>query len=191
MTSYEAYQLLRALTQHFTTKSYDFIKYRGKTNCNPAAFDIRKDKHMYYRISKIPDLQGYIIANLLANNVKWVGDLVDNDAEACYVEYTKRIQSLTYVFRSEIAKLDSNFDANFKVVSGQHPVAFKLYNRKQISIETLIILNEILGFFDHWNKEIVDPVVWPGVYLKCMKYKPFMPSFDLPKLKAILRDNYT
>jgi hypothetical protein len=189
MTPFEAYQMFQALKQHFTTKSYDYFKYHGKIKADANSFDVRKDKYFYYKLSKKEDLQGFLVANFITNNVKWVGDLLDNNSDQCYIDYSKRQQALTYLFRGDISALDDDFAKNFKVVDGQFPPALKLYNRKEISIETLVVLNEILGIFNHWNKEIVDPIVWPSIYLKCMKYKPFM-SMDIAKLKQTLRDKY-
>ena len=52
MTGYEAFGIYQALKLHFTTDSYDFFKYNGKTNVSVNAFENRKDKYHFYKLSR-------------------------------------------------------------------------------------------------------------------------------------------
>jgi hypothetical protein len=81
------------------------------------------------------------------------------------------------------------FDDNLIVKYGQHPSLLKQYRRGEVSIETVLILNELVNFFPYWNKHIDDNVLWPSLYMKIMKYKPFV-SFDSQKCKKILKDHF-
>ena len=40
---YEVYKLYLAIKLHFTTKSYDVVKYKGKVRVKPETFRKRKD----------------------------------------------------------------------------------------------------------------------------------------------------
>ena len=82
-----------------------------------------------------------------------------------------------------------DFDSNFKVVEGQHPYALKLFLRKEISIETLIILIDLVRCFSHWEKQMADDVLWKDLSLKLVKYKPFL-QYERLKFKNILLDHY-
>ncbi len=73
------------------------------------------------------------------------------------------------------------------VKNGQHPLLLKQYLSKSISINTLIILDSCLHIFDYWNTHIQDNVVWPGEYMKLVKYRSFL-SFDKAKYKNYLVD---
>ena len=188
MTPYETYQKFLAFKMHFTT-NYNYVKYQGKVRANPKSFDMRPDKYQFLKLSKHKDVEHFIIANFVDNKVQWVGDLVSDKADACYDEWIKRQQSLTYNFTSDLNKLLTLFDKNLIVENGQHPPLLKLYMRKEISIETLIILNDIVGFFPHWNKKIDDSFLWPSVYTKCLKYKPFL-HYDMQKYKTILKNKF-
>jgi hypothetical protein len=110
MTPFEAYKLYLAMRQHFERDSYDFIKYRGSVPAKDTTFDTRKDKYMFYKLSKKPDPKGLLIANLCVNPKMWVGDLLDAKAEENFVEWNKRQQSLTYWFKQELNNLPDDLD---------------------------------------------------------------------------------
>jgi hypothetical protein len=54
----------------------------------------------------------------------------------------------------------------------------------------VIILNDIFGFFGHWNKKIEDTVLWPSIHKKLLKYKPFF-HYDVFKCRKIVKDVFT
>ena len=85
MTGYEAFCLFQAIKLHFTSASYDFFKYNGKSNISVTAFENRKDKYHFYKLSrKFPNkemLIEFLVANFLEKDKLWVGDLLNEEAE--------------------------------------------------------------------------------------------------------------
>lgn len=189
MTPFESYKTFLAVKNHFTTDSYDYIKYNGKVGARQSSFETRKDKYQFYKLSKHKDPLKYLVANFVDGDLKWVGDLFNDESEKVYAEWLKRQQSLSYIFEQDLNKLLTNFDDNVIVKNGQHPYLLKQYLRRQVSIETIIILNDILGFFGHWNKKIEDTVLWPSIYKKLSKYKPFF-HYDAFKCRKILKEKF-
>lgn len=189
MTPLESYRTFLAVKSHFTSDSYDYIKYNGKVNASPSSFETRKDKYQFYKLSKHKNPLQYLVANFVDGDLKWVGDLFDDKSEKVYSDWLKRQQSLSYIFEQDLNKLLTSFDDNVIVKNGQHPYLLKQYLRREISIETIIILNDILGFFGHWNKKIEDGVLWPSIYKKLCKYKPFF-HYDIFKCRKILKDKF-
>ena len=51
MTGYETFALYNSLKLHFTKDSFDFFKYGGKSRISVNAFENRKDKWFFYKIS--------------------------------------------------------------------------------------------------------------------------------------------
>jgi len=51
-TGYEAYALWNALKLHFTSDSYDFFKYNGKTNVSKQSFTHNKSKYQFYKLAR-------------------------------------------------------------------------------------------------------------------------------------------
>ena len=105
MTGYETFGLYQALKLHFTTDSYDFFKYNGKTNVSVSAFENRKDKYHFYKLSrKYPDhddMVNFIVANFVEDESSWVGTLLQENAEVNFRKHQKVIQSLSYTFENE------------------------------------------------------------------------------------------
>lgn len=190
MNAFEAYKSYLALKSHFNTKAYDYFKYNGRARASKNAFEKRSDKYFFQKLSKRSDVIPFLVSNFLVGDC-WVGDLVNEQiAEKTYREWKKRQDSLSYIFCNDIEKLDEDFNSNFKVIDGGHPKALKLYLRKEITPETLLILEDILGFFKSWNRRIEDQYIWPNEHIKLKKYRPFF-TIDLDKFKKILVDKIT
>ena len=188
MTPYEAYQLFLAIKMHFTQKSYDFFRYNGKVRTDHRAFERRRDKYQFYKLSKHRDPLGYLVANFTApDSTKWVGDLFTEEGGRNYDEWLARQQSITYRFKSDLGKVADDFRESFRVDKGQHPPLLVAFKRGDISLESLTILNNLLTFFPMWDKRITDTVLWPSIRDKCIKYAPFI-NYDKQKTKQIVKD---
>ena len=48
----ECYKTYLAMKQHFTKDSYDYLKYCGIFKASPAAFNKRKDRYFFERMSR-------------------------------------------------------------------------------------------------------------------------------------------
>lgn len=190
MSPFEAYKLYLAVKQHFTTTSYDFFKYNGKVSATQASFETRRDKYMFYKLSKRDDPLLYLVSILSEEPNIWIGEIFEPKYEQMYKDFLKTKESLTYIFNNDIDQLLENFDENFKVPGGQYPYLLQLYTRKKIHKETFIIIQDCVRFFSKWNKEIADPVLWPKIALNCKKLWPFM-QYDKAKYCAILRERFS
>jgi hypothetical protein len=186
MNAFEAYQLYNAISMHFTT-DYDFFKYNGKTRVSESTFDARRDKYMFHKLSKHEDPLTFLVANFSEGKKVWVGDLFSNDKEIVYNEFLRRQQSLTYLFQCDIDNLMDDFEENFRVPNGDYPHLLKLLNRKKVSKETFIILQDCIRFFGTWNKQINDTVLWPSIAMNCKKLYPFL-KYEKDKYNAILKN---
>jgi hypothetical protein len=186
MDAYGAYIMYLALKRHFTSGSgYDYFKYNKKVNASVSSFETRKDKYAFHKLSKKADPENFLVAVFIEHGTKpWIGEIVsDPKFENTYKEWLKRKESLTYIVKNEISDLD--VEAELKVEDGQYPILLKKYMDKEVSIETLIILSNFLGFFKHWNKQIEDSILWPDIYNMCMKYSPFI-EYDRDKFKKLI-----
>jgi hypothetical protein len=72
------------------------------------------------------------------------------------------------------------------VTTGDYPILLTKALRKEISPETLIVLNKILNFLPMWNRKIADTIRWPDYEMKLTKYASFL-MFDDVKYKLILK----
>ena len=85
ITGYEAFGLYQALKLHFTTETYDYFKYHGKTSVSITSFENRKDKYHFYKLSRKytnkEDLINFIVANFIEDERSWVGTLLQEEAD--------------------------------------------------------------------------------------------------------------
>jgi len=191
---FESYKLYNALKLHFETDGYDAIKYHFKTSVKPTSFFKRKDKFFFAKLAKTyeDELKEFYIANF-KNDVKYVGDMLNEGGEKYYRDHKKIMESLTYQFQTDINKLnDMDFDINelLKAEDNNHPLIIKLWMQGDVLLETVVILDSILGFVERENKRITDTIIWPDIYRKIMKYKPFV-KFDRDKCLNLLKDTFT
>jgi hypothetical protein len=192
-SGFAAFAMFHALKLHFTSDSYDYVKYNGKTNVTKTTFSTRKDKYSFYRLSRkfgLTELRDYYIANFMVEDIQWVGDILGPESEDNYKKWQKRIQSLTYTFENDIIKLLDRVDNPNDLLivrNNEFPLLMQCVQQKDIALETLIILNDLMNFFPMWEKEIYDDLVWPNFKRKCEKYKPFL-SYDKVKFKQILKE---
>lgn len=192
MTGYEAFSVYNALKLHFTQKSYDYLKYNGKSNISVVTFENRKDKFHFYKLSrKHPikdDYTNFLVANLLEDSKVWAGTLLSEECDIIYRQRQKVIQSLSYTFENECRNLFSDYKNPNDVLetNGDYPILLTKALRKEISPETLIILNRILNFLPMWNKRISDTIRWPDYEMKLTKYAVFLMLDDV-KYKLILK----
>lgn len=191
MTPFEAYREYVALKSHFISKDYDYIKFNGKIKTVTIdSYHSRKDKVFFMRLAKHKDVKGFLISNLIEAN-PWIGDLAYNEtAEKNYLNWQKRLQSLSYIFSNDLDKLKEEFDLNFIVESNSHPYILKLFLRKEITFETLVILVNLVKCYSHWNKYMKNDPVWKEIGLKIKKYNKFL-TYDREKIRQIVLDKFS
>ena len=191
---FESYKLYNALKLHFETDGYDAIKYHFKTSVKPTSFFNRKDKYFFAKLANTygNELKEFYVANF-KNDVKYVGDMLNEGGERYYRDHKKVMEYLTYQFQTDINKLndmDIPFDSLLEAEDNSHPLIIKLWMQEEILLETVVILDSILGFVERENKKITDTIIWPEIYRKIMKYRPFV-KFDRNKYLNLLKETFT
>lgn len=193
MTGYETFALFNSLKLHFNRESYDYFKYNGKSNVSVDSFENRRDKYHFHKLAKKysnkDDMELFLVSNFVEKPNSWAGDLLTEEADDNYKKHQKVLQSLSYVFENDCRRLFEdceNPNDLFKVNSGDYPVVLKSTLQKVTQIETLCILNKILGFEPNWTARITDTIRWPEFRLRLLKYAAFLPQ-DVVKYKLILK----
>lgn len=188
-SGYESFCLYNSLKLHFTSDSYDYVKYHGKTNVSKDTFMKRKDKYTFHRLSRkysLEDLKNYILGNIIYGNANWIGDMTEEN----YMKWQRINQSLTYVWKNDIMYLLDNVASPTELIAvknGEYPRLLTETMQENIAFETLVILDDILGFFEMWSKKITDDIVWPNLRIKVVKYKSFL-NYDRQTFKNYLKE---
>ena len=192
VTPFETYQSYLSMKSHFTNRKYDFFRYGGKSRATMTSFNKRKDKYRFEKTSrKYSDDQivDFLLANFVTtDNPKnlWIGEII-NSGERTYADWTRRQQSISYLFREECSQLleEYKLDELFECGKG-HPIILKRFLGGDISLETFVIFDIIFAFSDKFDEKLLDPV-WETVSLKIRKYKPFL-NINVFNFKKILRE---
>ena len=179
------YMRYQAIRLHFTSESYDCFKYNFKTRTKAETYYKAKGKQFYGKLSKlfskVEDLDKYIVSHMIEDKT-FIGDMFENDI---YKEWQKRNQSLGRVFSLDLEVLKETcerFDDLFDTSDG-HPPIIKLLTRKQICIETVVIIDKLVGFID--RVDIKEPLVWPSLKMRLKKYSPFV-EIDRDRYRKML-----
>jgi len=192
MMPFDCYRCYLSMKNHFTKDKYDFHKYRGKSRATVQSFYKRKDRFWFEKLARNKsdeEVVDFFVSNFITctdPGKLWIGEMI-KDGEGRYTEWKKRNQSLSYVFKEETESIfsDGNFDSMFAMDGTRHPQILKEYLRKNISIETLVILDRILGFRENFDSHLKDPV-WETVSMRMKKYSPFL-NIDVQRYKKILK----
>ena len=185
---FDSYKLYNALKLHFET-NYDAVKYNFKSNVTPQSFFKRKDKYFFAKLAKKynGELKDFYISQFI-NTEKYIGDMMDKDAEENYAKYKKIKESIHRVFSVDINILDEQekqFDSLFKSENGQVPLIVKLWMQEEISLETVVILNSMFGFIGRESVNISDTIIWPEIKRLIEKYTPFV-NYNRDKCMKLL-----
>ena len=189
---FDAYRCYLSLKNHFTKEHYDYHKYGGKTRATHQAFYKRKDRFWFEKFARQKtdkEVEEFFVSNFVSSTdpgTMWIGDMIKN-GEARYVDWKKKVESLSYNFKEETTSVfsDGNFDAMFHIDGSRHPDILKEYLGGKVSLETMVICDRILGYREEWDKKLDDPV-WETVSLKIKKYKPFL-NINVFRYKKILQ----
>ena len=189
---FDAYRCYLSLKNHFTKDHYDYHKYRGKTRATQQAFYKRKDRFWFEKFArqkKDKEVEEFFVSNFIYSTdpgTMWIGEMI-KEGEGRYQEWQKKVQSLSYIFKSDIETLFDGYkvDEVFDCSKG-HPLILRSYLGKNTSLETLVICDRILGYRKDLDKKLNDPV-WETVSRKIKKYSPFL-NIDVPRYKKILRE---
>ena len=189
---FDAYKCYLSLKNHFTKDKYDYHKYCGKSRATVQSFYKRKDRFWFEKLARNKDdkeVVEFFVSNFITctdPSKLWIGEMM-REGEGRYTAWKKRTQSLSYIFKEEIENILANQDLD-SVFAGKngHPIVLKKYLGGDISIETMVILDKILGFRNQFDKNIQDPV-WETVSLRMKKYSPFL-NIDVFRYKKVLKE---
>ena len=196
---FDVFRMYLAMKLHFTKENYDYFQYEGKARANEENYHQRKDRWFFETLAKKytkEEIQELLLASFVLSEEPskvWIGDLRSTGRDNWMV-WKKLQQSFAYSFEQDIsavaqhlAATGNTFNNLFETLGG-HPTLLKLFLKRRVNIETLIVLDVVLGYTKRWDKEMTDPL-WESVSLKIKKYKPFL-SVNKDKYQEVLKDKF-
>ena len=173
MQPIDVYQMYCAMKAHFSKSSYNFIKYGGKTKVSRDSFWKRNDRYFFVKISKKynnDEIKDYLLSNFIQNRNGYIANFNDQN----YENWLDRKMMFYNIFQQELKPYIKNFEPLFEIKGGNHPTLLKEYLGKRVSLETLVILDELVDFSKKWDEQLGDDVVWPDIKNLMNNYKGFL-----------------
>ena len=173
MQAVDVYLMYCALKAHFQG-DYDYHKFGGKTKTKRESYYKRKDRFFFAQTAvKYEDTEvlNYFVSNFIHDRSGYIANFTDKN----YETWMNKRAMFYEIFSQEMQPFVKNFEPLFECESGQHPTLLKEYMGKRISLETMIVLDDLVEFSKRWDKELVwDDFVWPDVKKLMNNYKGFL-----------------
>ena len=182
---FQAWKTYRAVSMHFNPDiKYNFFEYHGKVSGKVESFKKRKDRYRYTtlerKLKNERDLVTYLAVIFRDNDKLWVGKAVSKIHMDAWTAHKSYMESLSYRFKSDCEKLldmieeeGVPFDQLFELRENEDlPLVFQATINNLISIETYIILNDLIGFVD--QVEVDDIIFWPQYNNRWLAFSEFM-----------------
>jgi len=190
---FKAYRYYLALKLHFTSDKFNVFENRGNVKGSREAFNARNDRYIFEKLARKfnndRDIIQFFVANFAYGNESaiYAGQEADDNLN----EWNRRKQSITKIFIDDLATLltyveinklptSSIFDFNFN----EYPAALKMFLGGKISIETLVIINELDHIVEHWLDNPTVQHIWSNELLRIKKLIGFV-KYDKDKLRKI------
>lgn len=174
MQPIDVYLMYCAIKAHFGEGDYNFNQFGGKSKVSKDSFWKRKDRLFFVRVSRkykeYDYIKDYFVSNFVKSRNGWIGHF----NEQIYEDWKKYMQSLTYNFEQELSSHVDDFEKLFEVPEGSHPLLLKEYFGKRVSLETLIILDELVQYVDDWDKRMWEDILWPDIKKLMTDYQKFL-----------------
>ena len=185
MEAIDTYLMYCAMKAHFGKTDYDFVTYHGKTRIKRDSFYKRKDRGFFVKISRKykteENIKNYFVSNFIKDGKGYVSNFSDEN----YEEWKDRRVNFYNQFTLEIKPLVKNFNPLFNIEKDEHPILLKEYLGKRVSLETLIVLDELVEFSKTWNKKLSEDYIWQDIKKLMNNYKRFL-TLDKEKYRMVL-----
>ena len=174
MEPVDVYLMYCAMKAHFGKNDYDFITYNGKSRVSRNSFYKRKDRYFFVKLSRkykeSDDIKNYLVSNFIVEQRGYVANFNDRN----YETWKDKRNNFYNIFTEEIRPFVNNFNPIFEAKKNEHPLLLKEYLGKRVSIETLIVLEELVDFTKSWNRIMSEDYIWYDIKKLMKNYKRFL-----------------
>lgn len=191
-----AFMLYLMVKQHMSGK-YDVIKYSWNMKVTDAAFNKRRDKYFFDKLSDkfhLKDMTEIFLASFIENPNGWAGDLVSEDAMVAHRELLGRYARFSDIYGEDLKNLvyfANKVDVpiarllEYNDLQQTSPV-FKLLQSGLMKIETFLVIDSFLGIIDKIDAKMSADIIWQSWHTKLVNYRKLVViNNDIAKLKFI------
>ena len=174
MEPIDVYLMYCAMKAHFGKGDYDFVTYKGKTRIKRDTFYKRKDRSFFVKLSRKykteQEIQNYFVSNFIKDKKGYIANFNDEN----YESWKLKRQGFFDMFEVEMKPLVEAFEDLFTVTNGQHPKLMREFLGGRVSLETVIILDELVNFGPDWDRALKDDIIWNDLNNLIDNYERFL-----------------
>ena len=193
MEPIDIYLMYCAMKAHFGKGDYDFVTYKGKTRIKRDTFYKRKDRSFFARLSRKYktelEIKNYFVANFIKDKKGYIANFSNEN----YESWKLKRQGFFDIFDMEMTPLVQAFENLFRIEKNQHPKLMKEFLGGRVSLETMIILEELVSYKKAWNKQLEDDIIWIDLRNLMDNYERFLTidqaQYKIKLLKLIEESN--
>ena len=116
------------------------------------------------------EIKHYFLYHLIRDRKGYIANFNDEN----YNTWKLKRSNFFNMFVVEMTPLVKEFEPLFEVKKHNHPKLLKEFLGGRVSLETLIILDELVSFSKKWDKLLEDDIVWPDLKRFMNDYKRFL-----------------
>lgn len=183
----------QAVKLHFSTKNYNYNKYEGKVKKSNY-----KDIVPYSMIAKgkyKTDFPDFFIPGLFQNPKSNIENFLSEDYIRTWKYWESYQRATQYYFERELLEIQDylektklKFDSMFLIKENEMPVIYKFIVKNQVSPQTLLYLDQVIGFIDRIDFRITEKILFPKVQNRLKKLKTFLKPKEKENLKKIVQE---
>lgn len=192
MNGFYLFRFDKATKLHFTSEKYNVFEHQGRVRGLTLEKFLQKNDYNIYnavarKFNDEREAVQFLVANYAYRNVNPIHNIAM--AERNISIWNKRKQSITQTFKDDCDILSLHLEKKkiqkqelYNGINGDVPDLFKLFIGGKITVETMHILNEMIGYIDEWKPK--HNLVWSKEFLVIEKLKRFV-KFDMAKTREL------
>lgn len=186
----------RCIVKHFTNKTYDCIKknYHIKGHDTYLNNNMKKFKAHYVRLMKsfnAPEEIKLFFVVCCLHNINDIYKILEI-FPSLFKLYQFRLNiynNLETYFKKDTSYIKEKYGSIRNSIKVKEDISCGIIHcffKKEIHVETLLILNDICNIFKIINSREVDNILWKEEFHKISKYGSFINGFDEEYFKSLL-----
>lgn len=182
MDGFKAYKYFMAVRLHFTSDKYDVFEHNGRVSGSRMVFEKRNDRGLFEKLAQRFDsdreLIQFFVSNFAYGNT---GVVYSTESHELYAKWQSRKESMTRVFDLDLITLGRFLESQSKPfeylfdTEDCSPPLLNMYLSKQITLETMSIINDIDPYLDRWESLVM---LWKDEFRIIRKVKRFIKYND-------------
>lgn len=187
---FDLYVRYLAFKLHFSSPTYDFFTFNGKTRAKEDTFQKRNDRFYFEKAAKNYSTEEFTLRMVAAHQLNssfWIKDIFSEECKKKYLYLKSFFEAFEPAFRKDLSELKKYCIVENKSFLSKKKI-YQFYLEGKISIITFFALDTALNIFDYLQEKMENDPLWIQTYEYLKKVRPFVVSLPQEKIVSILVD---